>query len=65
MKVRVSSDNWKRCTLGLSMSMLVVILGGCTADKRPTKVETTLANMAKDVVIPIEAENKTNPLAVN
>ena len=47
------------------MLMLLATFWGCTADKRPTKVETTLANMAKDVVVPIEAENKTNPLAVN
>lgn len=33
-----------------------------TASKKPSKVETALANMAKDVVIPIEAEKKKNPL---
>lgn len=65
MRVRPPSHNWKRNTLGLSMFMLLAILWGCTADKRPTKVETTLANMAKDVVVPIEAESKPNPLAVN
>ena len=65
MKFGVSSGNWKRSTLGLSIFMLAIVLGGCTADKKPSKVETTLANMAKDVVIPIEVENEINPLRVN
>lgn len=34
----------------------------CTAQKQPSRVETALANMAKDVAIPIEAENRKNPL---
>ncbi len=44
-----------------------MILGfsACTANKQPSKVEATLANMAKDVVIPIEAENNKNPLPGN
>jgi mono/diheme cytochrome c family protein len=62
MKVRAGGGYWERGRLAMSISMLVIVIGGCTADKRPSKVETTLANMAKDVVIPIEAENKTNPL---
>lgn len=65
MKFRVPGGSWKRSTFGFLVFVLVAICGGCTADKHPTKVETTLANMAKDVVIPIEAENKTNPLAAN
>ncbi|HET7213896.1 MAG TPA: c-type cytochrome, partial [Terriglobia bacterium] len=65
MKFRVTSSNLKRSALGFLMFALAAILGGCTANKKPTKVETTLANMAKDVVIPIKAENKTNPLAVD
>jgi mono/diheme cytochrome c family protein len=62
MKVRVGGGYWERSRVTLSISMLVIALGGCTANKKPSKVETTLANMAKDVVIPIEAENKPNPL---
>jgi mono/diheme cytochrome c family protein len=38
---------------------------GCTANKKPSQVETALANMAKDVVIPIEAENVKNPVPAN
>ncbi len=45
------------------LSMLAVLTIGCTANKQPSKVETALANMAKDVVIPIEAEKLTNPLS--
>jgi mono/diheme cytochrome c family protein len=41
---------------------LVISFSGCTANKTPSKVEAALANMAKDVVIPMEAENKANPL---
>jgi mono/diheme cytochrome c family protein len=33
----------------------------CTANRQPSRVETTLANAAKDVVIPIEAEKKKDP----
>jgi len=42
--------------------VLVALLSGCTAHSNPSRVESTLANMAKDVVIPIEAEQKKNPL---
>ena len=45
---------------GLSLFAL-----GCTANKQPSKLETVLANMAKDVVIPIEAKNLKNPLPAN
>ena len=34
---------------------------GCTAHEKPSAVETVLANAAKDVVIPIEAERSQNP----
>ena len=38
------------------------ILSACTANKKPSRVETALANIAKDVAIPIEAERLKNPL---
>jgi mono/diheme cytochrome c family protein len=44
---------------------LVIWISGCTANKKPSNVEATLANMAKDVVIPIEAESRKNPLPAN
>ena len=39
-----------------------LLVMGCTAHKQPWSVETALANAAKDVVIPIEAQSLTNPL---
>jgi mono/diheme cytochrome c family protein len=42
--------------------MLVALLQGCSAGKSPSREETSLANAAKDVVIPLEAGRKTNPL---
>jgi mono/diheme cytochrome c family protein len=48
--------------LGVISVMLGALLPGCTADKHPSREETNLANAAKDVVIPLEAGKKTNPL---
>ena len=48
--------------LGVLVVTLTGVISGCTAHRQPSKVETTLANMAKDVVIPIEAEGNQNPL---
>jgi len=48
--------------LGVISVMLGAPLPGCTADKHPSREETGLANAAKDVVIPLEAGKKTNPL---
>src|SRR6516162_11692835 len=48
--------------LGVLVITLTGVISGCTAHRQPSKVETTLANMAKDVVIPIEAEGNQNPL---
>ena len=40
--------------LGVVVGALVLLMSGCSASKKPSKLETTLANMAKDVVIPLE-----------
>ncbi len=48
--------------LGVISAMLGALLPGCTTDKHPSREETTLANAAKDVTIPLEAGKKTNPL---
>ena len=58
----MSEKKWLRQAGILVAATLVICFSGCTANKKPSKVEATLANMAKDVVIPIEAENKKNPL---
>jgi mono/diheme cytochrome c family protein len=39
------------------------LMGGLSADKRPSKAEEKLANLAKEVVIPLEAQSWRNPLA--
>lgn len=50
-----------KCILeGSAISVLLLV--ACSAHKQPTRVETVLANVAKDVLIPIEAENLKNPL---
>jgi mono/diheme cytochrome c family protein len=50
----------------LVLAVITVVLGtllqGCTADKPPSHEETSLANAAKDVVIPLEAGKRKNPL---
>ncbi len=47
---------------GVISAMLGALLAGCTADKHPSQGETTLANAAKDVVVPLEAGKMKNPL---
>ncbi len=51
-----------KLVLGILSGVLSALLPGCTADKPPSKEETTLANAAKDVVIPLEAGGRKNPL---
>jgi mono/diheme cytochrome c family protein len=48
--------------LGVVVGVLVLLMSGCSANKKPSQLETTLANMAKDVVIPLEAQNLKNPV---
>ena len=48
--------------LGVISAMLGALLQGCTADNHPSHEETTLANAAKDVTIPLEAGKMKNPL---
>ena len=51
-----------RLMLGVIGAMLGALLPGCTADKHPSQEETSLANAAKDVTIPLEAGKMKNPL---
>jgi mono/diheme cytochrome c family protein len=59
----------RKMVLQLMMTVLLGFLAGamlgCPASKKPSKWEARLANMAKDVVIPVEAKNLKNPLAQN
>jgi len=48
--------------LGVISAMLGALLQGCSAGKPPSREETAVANAAKDVVIPLEAGRKKNPL---
>jgi mono/diheme cytochrome c family protein len=47
---------------GVISALLAALLPGCTAAKHPSQGETTLANMAKDIVIPLKAGRNPNPL---
>ncbi|MGA8272642.1 MAG: cytochrome c [Candidatus Sulfotelmatobacter sp.] len=48
--------------LGVIIATVGGFLQGCTAEKHPSREETAVANAAKDVVIPLEAGKKKNPL---
>ena len=48
--------------LGAIGAMLGALLTGCSANKPPSREETSVTNAAKDVVIPLEAGKMTNPL---
>ncbi len=48
--------------LGVISVTLGALLPGCSAGKQPSTGETSLANAAKDVVIPLEAGRMKNPL---
>jgi mono/diheme cytochrome c family protein len=62
----VARRKWPSTTQRSRFSWLPAVLAAltlsCTASKTPSRVETALANMAKDVLIPIEAESLKNPL---
>jgi mono/diheme cytochrome c family protein len=62
----IPTESLSSLTRQLAHRVLIVLLAGmildCTAHKQPSSVETTLANVAKDVVIPIQAERRENPL---
>lgn len=47
--------------LSVAVVALVVLVSGCSASKKPSKLETVLANAAKDVVVPLEAKSLRNP----
>lgn len=51
-----------RAAFGGLFIVLIMLLPSCTANKKPSSFERSLANMAKDVVIPIEAHNVKSPI---
>ena len=52
----------KKIVLITAILACVVYLSSCTAKRKPLPLERTFANMAKDVVIPIEAHNTKDPV---
>jgi mono/diheme cytochrome c family protein len=50
-----------RLALLLALPALLAAAAGCSARATPSRLETRLADAAKDVVIPLEAENARNP----
>lgn len=66
-----SSASWKAKRMckwmaspmpGVVVGALVLLMSGCPASKKPSRLETALANVAKDVIIPLEAQNLKNPV---
>ena len=50
-----------RIGLSLAVVTLVLFVTGRSATKKPSKLETALANAAKDVVVPFQAKNIKKP----
>ncbi len=53
---------FKTTTLAIGVTICLVYLADCTATRKPLPLERTVANMAKDVVIPLEAHNAKDPV---
>ena len=56
------NNRWRDLPWSVLITAVLVFTQGCTANEEPSKLETKLANMAKQVVIPLEAKNRKNPL---
>lgn len=54
-------SSWKQAASPVFLCVLAAAIVSCTANKRPSKMETLLANAAKDVAIPIQATGRQNP----
>lgn len=52
----------RKLMLGVTGAILGAFLQGCSANKQPSQGETSLANAAKDVAIPLAAGKMKNPL---
>ena len=49
--------------LALALFLSFLVMRGFSADGQPSNAERTLANFAKDVVVPLEAKSRKNPYA--
>jgi len=50
-----------RISLSVAVGMVASLVSGCSAGQKPSRLETALANAAKDVVVPLEAKKIKNP----
>src|ERR1017187_8706533 len=57
-----SEEPTRRVLTAGVLAAVTLFLAACTAHQKPSTVETVLATMAKDIVIPMQAENLKNPL---
>jgi mono/diheme cytochrome c family protein len=64
-KVENAANSFARRFLWAGFLTAVFLTPACTAHKKPSTIETALATMAKDMVIPLEAEDLKNPLPNN
>jgi mono/diheme cytochrome c family protein len=48
-----------------AVAVSAFLMGGFSADAKPTRAEEQFANLAKEVVIPLEAQTRRNPLAAD
>ncbi|HTS70619.1 MAG TPA: c-type cytochrome [Terriglobia bacterium] len=55
----------RRARKAAGLGALALVMSACTAHEKPSMVETALANVAKDIVIPIKAESLKNPFQNN
>ena len=52
-----------RISFGVAVVMVASLsVSGCSAGQKPSRLETALANAAKDVVVPLEAKKVKNPI---
>lgn len=51
-----------RVASGILFAAAVILLPSCTANKKASSLETTLADVAKDVAIPLEADSVGDPI---
>lgn len=52
----------KMCGLVVGVLVCVMYVAGCAAKRKPLPLEDSVANMAKDIAIPIEARNVKSPV---
>ena len=59
----MANSSTKKVALAIGILVSVICLPDCTARRKPLPLERVVANMAKDIVIPIEAHNAKDPVS--